>query len=131
MVSSAQEEVVVCTYSGRIIGLTREPLVDQAISQEVTVTVMHTAVSLEKVLCLHLPVSPPPPPPPSLSLCVHPLILTLPPPLSGAGKAGGPEAGGGGSGGTSGCSQGAVPADSILCQGEDGGALSSPSVPHQ
>lgn len=35
MVSSAQEEVVVCTYSGRIIGLTREPLVDQAISQEV------------------------------------------------------------------------------------------------
>ena len=66
MVSSAQEEVVVCTYSGRIIGLTREPLVDQAISQEVTVTVMHTAVSLEKVLCLHLPVSPPPSPPVSI-----------------------------------------------------------------
>ena len=33
--SAHHEEVVVCTFSGRVIGLTREPLTQQTISQEV------------------------------------------------------------------------------------------------
>ena len=33
--STHHEEVVVCTYSGRVIGLTREPQAQQDISQEV------------------------------------------------------------------------------------------------
>ena len=33
--SAHHEEVVVCTFSGRVIGLTREPLTQQTLSQEV------------------------------------------------------------------------------------------------
>ena len=33
--SAHHEEVVVCTFSGRVIGLTREPLTQQSLSQEV------------------------------------------------------------------------------------------------
>ena len=33
--SAHYEEVVVCTFSGRVIGLTREPLTQQTLSQEV------------------------------------------------------------------------------------------------
>ena len=35
--SAHYEEVVVCTYSGRLIGLTREPQSQHSISQEVIV----------------------------------------------------------------------------------------------
>ena len=52
VVSSAQfEEVVVCTYSGRVLGLSREPQSRQSLSQEVIHTAPPTCTPTALYMC--------------------------------------------------------------------------------